>query len=433
MRRRRTVSTTLAALAALALPLGLTPGAAAQPDGAGPDDLTPTDVTGLVVEAVREAQQERTGTASARSAGPATTPTDRELRRALDEATRALVDQGAVGVTARVESPVLDWRGSAGVREVGARPPAQPQDRFRVASITKTMIATLVLQEVEAGTFDLDTPVSSIVPGLFPGRGSVTVEQLLSHRSGAPTATDHVLLTRIQDPSSWDQFLAAIGQDYSDEDHLWVVNNLPWHFLPGTDFSYSNAGYVALGVLLQEVTGEEIDDLLRERVLRPAGMRHTSYPDDPGINGPFLVGAAYTGPAWTGGLDWVSLDGFDPDVFRSAGAAVSTTEDLNAFTEALLSGELLEPGTVADMVEPRTVGQELFPDYGLGVYRLQDPCTGGWLYGHDGASYGTVSLALSSADGTRQLSVGITGRDLTGTLPPYDLNQLLVPMLLATC
>ncbi len=415
---------------------------AARPGDRGPEDQAPTDVSTLVLEAAQQAArdaaaQRGTGPAAAaqegQGAGPAPAPTDKQLRRTLDAAAAELVADGAVGITARVESPEFDWRGSAGARSVDHRPPAQPQDRFRIASITKTMVATVVLQEVQAGTFALDTPVNEVVPGMFPGRDGVTVEHLLSHRSGAQTATDWLLLTRIEDPTSWEEFLSAMGQDYTDAEHLSVVNALPWLFEPGDGFNYSNAGYVALGVLLQEVTGQPLDALLRERVFQPAGMRHTSYPDEPGTNGPFLVDAAYTGPAQAGGLGWVSLDGFDPDVFKAAGAVVSTTKDLNAFTEALMTGELLEPGTVADMLAPRTTGDPLMPDYGLGVYRLPDPCTGEWLYGHDGGTYGTISIALTSTDGARQVSLGITGRDLSQPLPTYDIGELLVPMMLATC
>jgi D-alanyl-D-alanine carboxypeptidase len=335
-----------------------------------------------------------------------------------------------------VESPDFSWRGSAGHRELDRRPPAQPQDRFRVGSITKTMVATVALQEIEAGTLSLDTKVNDVVPGLFPGQPDITVEHLLSHRSGAQTATVELLATRMTDLSDWDQFLAAIGDDYTQQDHLDVVNALPWLFEPGTGFSYSNAGYVALGVVLEEVTGRELGELLEDRVFDEAGMRHTSYPDDPGTKGPFMVGAMSTGGADVGGIGWVSLHGFDPDVFDAAGAVVSTTGDLNRFAEALLSGELVDQELVDEMVTPRTgdVG-----GYGLGIYRLPDPCTDTdeapqWIYGHDGLTFGTASVLFSSADGSRQVSLGATGRDMTSAQPlTYDLNELLVPMLEATC
>jgi D-alanyl-D-alanine carboxypeptidase len=128
------------------------------------------------------------------------------------------------------------------------------------------------------------------------------------------------------------------------------------------------------------------------------------------------------------------LDGFDPDVFGAAGAVTSTTSDLMAFTGALLTGRLTDPGTVAAMTAPRSAPPQ---EYGLGVYRIPDPCAApdqpAYLYGHDGASYGTVSMVLSSPDGSRSLALAVTGRDLT--VPPGvpDLSPLLVPLLLATC
>ncbi len=364
--------------------------------------------------------------------GPPTSPHGPEL----DRATEALVEAGAVGVTARVESPDFSWRGSAGQRDIDRRPPAQPQDRFRVGSITKTMVATVVLQEVEAGTLALDTRVNDVVPGLFPGQPGVTVEHLLSHRSGAQTASLELIATRMTDLADWGQFVAAIGEDYTQEDHLDVVNSLPWLFEPGTDFRYSNAGYVALGVVLEEVTGRELGDLLEDRVFEEAGMRHSSYPDEPEDGRRFLTGAMWTGEAEAGGIGWVSLRQFDPEVFDAAGAVVSTTRDLNRFAEALTSGELVDQDLVDEMVTPRTgdIG-----GYGLGIYRVPDPCTGpgevpAWLYGHDGLTFGTAAMVFSSADGTRQVSLGTTGRDMTSAQPlPYDVNALLVPMLEASC
>jgi D-alanyl-D-alanine carboxypeptidase len=362
-------------------------------------------------------------------------PTAAERRAELDAATQALVDDGAVAVVGRVETPDVDWRGAAGTRTLHGEAPARPRDRFRVGSITKTMVATVVLQEVEAGRLSLDTPVNEIVKDLFPGHPDITVEQLLSHRSGATTGTDALLLAHMDDPTSWHQFIAAISQDYTAEEHLAAVNATPWLFAPGTDFGYSNAGYIALGAVLEELTGEGLEDLLQDRVFDEAGMYQTSFPDEPAARGPLLVESMWTGEAEAGGIGWVSLDGFDPDVFGAAGAVVSTTADLNRFTEALVDGELLDSETVEDMLVPRTP-EPL--EYGLGIFRIPDLCTDpgeppAWLYGHTGGTYGTTSVALTSADGYRQLSLGVTGRDLTGAQPFYDVNQLIEPMMLASC
>lgn len=352
--------------------------------------------------------------------------------QALDDAVRALVADGALAVTARVETPDLRWAQAAGKRELGRPAPARVDDAYRIGSITKTFVATLVLQEVERGTWTLGTRVEDVLPGLLPGHPEVTIEHLLSHRSGMPTGTDTLLLSRIEDPESIEDQVAALGEEYTQADHVAAALATPWLFEPGTDWSYSNAGYVVLGLLLEEVTGQDLAHLLRHRVLRPAGLRHTDLPDQPRAHGPFLVEAMYTGEY---GAGWYSLPDLDPSVFGAAGAATSTTADLLRFGDSLLGGRLLRASTVADMATPRTPEPI---DYGLGLYRVPDPCapagSGAYLYGHDGVTFGTLSLALSSPDGERSFAVGVTGRDLSGSeVPLYDLNELLVPVFLATC
>jgi D-alanyl-D-alanine carboxypeptidase len=387
----------------------------------------PDTVSALVADAARQAQGEAA--------------TNRTLARgvqapagaALDAALDDLVADGAIAVTARVEKGARTWSGAAGTREREGRAKARPYDRFRVASNTKPMIATLVMQEVEKGTWTLDTPAEEVLPGVMPA--GVTIEQLLSHRSGAPTATDWFLTSRATDPSSFDSVFAVMGQEVTGADHIEALQSSPWMNEPGEGFSYSNAGYVVLGMVLEEVTGRSVEHLLERRVFAPARMWQSAYPDDPGVRGPFLHESAYTGPVEAG---WYDLDHWDPSMFAAAGAVTSTTEDLADFTEALVTGRLVDAETTADMLEPRTVGQAAFPDYGLGVYRVPDPCVpGGWLYGHDGASFGTISINLTSPDGKRQVSVGITGRDLVYPAltdePLYDPSELLVGMMQATC
>lgn len=353
-----------------------------------------------------------------------------EVVAALEAGMASMVADGAVGVTARVQAPHLTWGGAAGVRDQGRRAPAGAQDRFRAASNTKTMVATLVLQEVQAGSWQLDTRVEDVIPGLFPDHPEVTIRQLLNHTSGAPNGTMELMMRHISDPGSIEQQLAALSRDYTDQEHIDAVNDVPWTE-PG-EFVYSNAGYVALGMLLEEQTGRDVADLLRQRVFTPAGMRHSTYPDDPGVRGPFLREDAWIGPGWEDG--WLDLDGFDPDVFAHAGAVVSTSPDLTAFNEALLTGELVDTGLLQEMLTPVGGGQLL---YGLGIYAIPDPCSDPaapeLLWGHDGASFGTLSIVLGSTDGTRQVAVGASGRDLTSLEGRWSLGDVLVPALLATC
>ncbi|CAM3768498.1 hypothetical protein GCM10007368_24970 [Isoptericola cucumis] len=432
MRRRMRAPLTLATTVALALPLGAAAAGTAQADPEPPTPPAATDAPRSIARAVADAARTVAEQASPR----ALSSTGQGARGdALDAALAATADGVPVGVTGTVETPELRWHGADGRRELDRRAPARPYDRFRVASITKPMVATLVLQEVERGTWTLDTPVvdvlpriADVVPDEYEDR--VTLEQLLSHRSGLPDHVVPMIASRMADPNDFDEFFDVLGEEYTTDDHVAAMGASEWAFEPGTDFSYSNAGYVVLGMALEEATGRDLDTLLEHRVFLPAGMWRTDLPDDPGEHGPFLQGAAHTGDLGSG---WYSLTGFDPSLFDAAGAVTSTTGDLQKFTEALLTGDLLDPETVADMGTPRTTGDPVFPEYGLGLYRIPDPCEPGeYLYGHDGAAFGTLSMTLASPDAERQLTVGLTGRDYAGAEGP-DINTALVPMLEATC
>ena len=442
MRRRMRAPLTVTTAAALALPLalGALPASAQEPEPSPPaaGSAVPDDDSQSLARVVAKAAEKAQQQASARTfsaPGDASEQGARGVKKQLDQALEDAAAGVPVGVVARVDAPGLRWSGADGERQLDGHAPARPWDAFRVASNTKSMVSTLVLQEVEKGTWSLDTPIVDVLPAaadVVPDEyeDQVTLEALLTHRSGLP---DHVAVltgSRMEDPESLDEFFAVLGEEYTTADHLAAMQQQPWLAEPDTKVSYSNAGYVLLGLALEEVTGESVEKLLEKRVFRPAGMWRSDYPDDPRVRGPFLQEAAYTGDE---GAGWYPLGHFEPELFGAAGAVTSTTADLQRFTEAFVTGDLLEPETVADAVTPRTVGDEFLPDYGLGVYRLPDPCNEGeWVYGHDGASFGTLSVNLTSLDGERQVTFAATGRDYVNAAQP-ELENILVQSLLATC
>lgn len=370
------------------------------------------------------------GTQAAPTAGPA-----RSASGDVDATRQAVLDQlvtdGGIGVVARVEGPKGEWAGGAGVRERGKKTPVHGQENFRVASNTKPMIATLVMQEVERGTWTLDTTVESVLPGLLPGHGDVTIRELLSHTSGMPTGNDLAVVARMEDPASLDEFFAVIGEEFTDQDIVDGALADRWGFPDPAvpDWRYSNAGYVTLGMMLEEETGQPVEQLLKDRVLKPAGMQQTRFETSDTIRGPFLVGGSFTDEGF-----W-SERGFDASLFSSSGAVSSTTQDLNRFSEALVSGELVDQA-LADLM---TAPGDNAAGYGLGTYRMPDPCTPEgaepqWLVGHDGGTYGTTSLMFTSLDGERQVSMGLTGRYLLESgEQPHDLVTAFYELATTTC
>ncbi|MGO4958422.1 serine hydrolase domain-containing protein [Luteococcus sp. Sow4_B9] len=411
---RRPLTAGLAAVACLAL---ATPAAAQPGNRTVLDGLTRDQTAQQVAAAAQQAKQNHRKGHGARISNPT-----------LDAALAQMVADGAVGVTGRLESSTTTWAGAAGLRDKDAKSKAKPNDRFRAASNTKMMISVLVLQEVQKGVWQLDQPVADVLPTLLPDHSEVTFRQLLSHTSGMPNGTNELLFRHITDPSSQEQFEAAVKRDYAPQEHIDAINDAPWT-TPG-EMLYSNAGFVALGMLLEAQNGTSLQTLLRERVFKPAGMHQTTFDLEPR-----LTGAALHEDGWLGEADgWMELDQFDPDLLWAAGAVTSTTADLNDFTRALFSGALVSPALVEQMMTPES-GAPLH--YGLGLYRITDPCPSDdanpYLYGHDGAALGTLSVAFSSPDGQRQFSVGVTGRDLSTLQGRVNLNDVLVPMLQASC
>ncbi|MCH1881706.1 serine hydrolase domain-containing protein [Agrococcus sp. ARC_14] len=343
----------------------------------------------------------------------------RQIEAALEQA----VADGAIGATARVETATGDWADAAGTRGLESRAPALEHSPFRAASNTKMMVAALVLQEVEAGTWSLDSTIGEVVPGLLSGHPNVTLRQLLSHTAGTPNGTLELLLSRMADPADVDELVEVIGQRFPDAEHVAAANAGAW--TAEGEYAYSNAAYVVLGVALEVVTGETVPDLLEERIFDPLRMRQTSVAEEPGLRGTAMQEAFWDGERWH------DLRDFDPTFFSHAGSVVSTTRDLSTFTEALITGELVSQELVEQMIVPVT--EET--GYGLGIYRVPDPCVpGDFLYGHDGAAMGTISVAYTSADGQRQLTFGISGMDRSGSQEPlYDIGAVLQPMLAASC
>ena len=334
-----------------------------------------------------------------------------QLQQQLD---RVVTEGGGVGAVAEVATPAGTWRSSAGLARKVPQIPASPSARFRAASVTKSVVSVLALQLVADGSWTLDTTIGDVLPRLWPERSDITLRQLLSHSSGMPDMVVPVLAEATTTP----EFLRETREERTDRELVQAAKTVAWLFEPGTDMKYSNTNYVVVGMMLRQATGESVADLAERRVFGPARMQHSK-----------LARSKYIQPARLHEYARIDgrladLGGFSPTVFSSAGSMVSTTRDLNRFHRALSTGVLLPKPLVRVMRSVVAVDQDTGAEYGLGSYRLPDPCRpGGFLHGHDGATYGTMTLTFSSPDGRRRVTVASTGRTLSLESPP--LLQLI--------
>ncbi|ABS04097.1 serine hydrolase domain-containing protein [Kineococcus radiotolerans] len=335
-------------------------------------------------------------------------PLPPQVRTAVD----ATVAAGAVGAVLHVRDGDRTWAGSAGTLAPSASTDAgvdagggtsAVDAPARVASTTKSMVATVVVQLAEEGEFGLDDPVDSVLPGVLPAERGVTVRQLLNHTSGLPSAP-------VFDTSSAQRLLDSVRRSWTPQERVAAALALPWTNEAGAAFSYSNENYAVLGMLIEHVTGDDLATVLQQRVFTPAGMQDTSYPSDTSMPTDALRGYQFpdTGPG-PGGLDTTEQE---PSAWDAGAAVISTAPDLNAFFRALFSGELVSSEGVAQMQQ---IGVE---GYGLGLLAGGDPCgtfpvpagqTPELVFGQRGNGVGYRALALSSPDGQRQAALVWTG------------------------
>ena len=322
---------------------------------------------------------------------------------ALQAALQGLADAGAVGIVARVSAGQESWAGSLGSatpRTPGT--PATPDARFRAGSVTKMLTAVLALQLVDKGRWTLDTTIGDVLPGLWPGHGKVTLRALLSHTSGMPDYLD-AFIARARTVR---QFERTLSQRRTDHELVRAAQKYKWQFEPGTSWAYSNTNFVTVGLMVEKETGKSLSRLMERRVFQPAGMTRSALARTSKVRPPELVETAVLGNKLR------DLSGTDPTLFSAAGALVTTTEDLDRFQTALSSGLLVSRSRLHAM--RAVVARERNGlGYGLGSYRLPDPCRkGSYVFGHDGATFGTLTMTFARPKGDTRVTVAMNGRDL---------------------
>ncbi|TGB16567.1 class A beta-lactamase-related serine hydrolase [Streptomyces palmae] len=323
------------------------------------------------------------------SAGPADLRT--ELRRALAEGP-------APGAAVLVRAGGRTRFTAAGVSDVWTGRPVQQADHFRAGSLTKTFLATVVLQLCAEGRLGPADRVERYLPGLLRGPGldgrKVTVRQLLAHTSGLYDYTRDPALAR---ELSGDGFAEHRFDTRTPRELLrTALAHRPTFSPPGSGWRYSNTDYLVLGLLVEKVTGHDYATEVRRRIIEPLRLTGTSFPGTRDTL-PAPHGRGYSAPTTPGGppRDTTTLN---PSIAGAAGSLVSTLDDLARFTLALLDGELLPQPWLAAMRDTRgTDGR-----YGLGLFPVALPC--GTVWGHNGVINGSSVLVVGTLSGHRVLA-----------------------------
>ncbi len=275
------------------------------------------------------------------------------------------------------------------------------ETQFGIASGTKGFTALTVVGLIERGLIELSTTARSLLGPDLPLIGDdVTVEHLLSHRSGIGDYLDEDTLGDAADYV----MTVPVHQLATIESYVRALDGFPSKFAAGTQFSYCNGGYVVLSLLAERATGASFAELVDRYVCQPGGLASTAF-----LRSDELPGCAATGYL---GIDSDRTNVLHlPVVGSGDGGIYSTVADIHALWTALFAGRIVSPDWVGEMVRPRSVVPAESRRYGLGFWLHASNDTVMLVGGDAGVSF------QSSHSPSRQITSTVVSNTSGGAWP----------------
>ncbi len=290
-----------------------------------------------------------------------------ELQQQLNDALDGTRVEDVPGAAVAIVSPFGSWFGASGVANLENNTPLQPDDRFQIGSITKTFVATTVMQLVEEGKLNLDDTLTTWLPESItadiPSAEEITLEQLLQHKSGVADYVDVLFNQAATNPGV---FLT----DWQPEELIDFIDGVEPLFAPGESWQYSNTNFILAGLIVEAATDNNIADEIKTRIIEPLNLENTFFAEEEEIPGGYVSG--YWDFNQDGTLD--NITSANLSWTWATGAMVSNTEDLDTFARSLFKGDLLEPETLEQMLDTTpAIDNNNYSSYGLGVGTIESP------------------------------------------------------------
>jgi CubicO group peptidase (beta-lactamase class C family) len=222
-----------------------------------------------------------------------------------------------------------------GMANIELAVPNTPETKFRLGSITKQFTATAILQLAAAGKLSVDDKISKYIADTPPSWSDITIHHLLTHTSGIFNYTNAP------------EFTKQMRQSWKPEDILGLVKNKPLDFTPGSKFSYSNSGYIALGLIVEKASGETYEAYIKKHIFDALDMNASGYDHASSILSHRAVGYTATADGKFSNADFI-----DMSFPYAAGALYSTVEDLYRWDRALYSDKVLAKASREKMFTP---------------------------------------------------------------------------------
>jgi len=277
------------------------------------------------------------------------------------ETDRVATETSFTGVVRLDEAGVTVFERAYGMAHRGLGVPNTVDTRFAIASGTKPLTALTVMSLVEDGTLGLSTTARSVLGADLPSiDDAVTVEQLLSHRSGIGDYYDED-----SDPA----LPVSPRELATTEQYVSILDGYPQKFPPGARFNYNNSAFVVLALIAERTSGVPFHDLVARRVCAPAGLVDTAFlrSDEPDRRT---------------ALGYLAKDGLRTNVFdlpvrgSGDGGSYTTVADFHALWRSFFAGGVVSSKWVDEMLRPRSVHDGKRPlRYGLGFWRHESSDT----------------------------------------------------------
>ncbi|MEM7717398.1 MAG: serine hydrolase domain-containing protein [Cyanobacteria bacterium P01_A01_bin.68] len=306
-----------------------------------------------------------------------------QLQTVLDE---AVEDLDIPGVVMYISGTQGTWIGASGYSDLESETLMQPDDKLALASASKTFVGVAVLKLVEQGQLKLDESIDNYLPKDISRNirysNEITVRQLLNHSSGIIDYLDDNFAEITEGRSR--------SQPWKAREVIKLIYGEP-QAKPGKKHDYSNSNYILLELIVEETTGKSLAEVIRKEILNPIGLKNTFTELRERKSTSIVTG--YSDINEDGTL--TSHTGLNEGNGLGDGGLISNATDTAKFIDALVAEKsLLSPKILNKMLTfiPTGDGEE----YGLGIARFQTPF--GEAIGHDGGSYGFVSLMLHYPD-----------------------------------
>jgi len=276
--------------------------------------------------------------------------------------------------------------------------------QFRIGSTSKQFTSMLIMQLVNENKLRVQDTIGKFLPGFI--HGNITIQQLLTHQSGIPNYTENR-----------ETVSKILTRRYTTEELVFRFCSDSLDFTPGTQFNYSNSGYVILACIIEKLTGQKFAAVLEDRIFKPLGMKDS-----------YFISGSDSSHLARGYLGAEPENPYPVQNVAGAGGITSTAEDLLIWANALQTEQLLPKDKMNELFIPRVEWKEWDASYGYGwmidrnAFQVSKKHL---IQYHPGTEFGFFDMLVIQPDKGNVLIL----LNNTGDFPRFDMTDLILTTL----